>query len=329
MINEYFLTLKLLETDKDLYYKFLFQEKPLSQIALFEWLPTLYFAKSFKKEIASKRFRGLKQFLKSRAKDVNVSKASITTTVNAIQIVKKMVELDEKDIAKYRVYKKVASQTILNRISRFKFKIILKSENREKIEAAFAKAENLKTTQGNITFMLLAQQDVEKVKNLKLKNFEINAFCKLIEIVKLSFDNHSDLMRRALFTFGFYDKHHGYTTSLSSDRYSLGNSPQYYGEIANDFNYDFQNTIFKYLIAAQKLKKISLSEIKRWMQDIVYEYKCSDDDIYQKIRCKLIKKKKLLNAMTGNFYCVSYDESRAYILYKQKVTGERSYKKIV
>ena len=329
IINEYFKTIRLLSKDKKLLNRFLFQEKSLTQIALFEWLPILYFAKHFKVDLEDKYFKNLQQFIKSRAKDDNVSKASITTSIRAIQIVKKMVLKNEQDIAQYDVYQDVASETILDRIAKFKFDILIKSSNRDSVENAFAKAENLKTTQGNISFMLLAQQNQMKEQELQINNFDLKAFRNLIAIVEHSFEDHSNLMRRALLTFGFYDTWHGNTTSLSSYRYSLGNSPQYYGEIANDFDHEFHITILKYLYAVQQLQPLSKDMLNEWMESKISEYECTNEDIYNKVRCKLIKNKELINAMEQNFYCVSYDETKAYILYKQKVTGKNSYKQIL
>lgn len=329
IINEYFKTLQTLSNDKELRRRFLFQEKPLAQIALFEWLPVLYFAKHFKLDLENKHFQNLQQFLKSRAKDSNVSKASITTSIRAIQIVKKMVVNNQQDIAQYHIYQDVASGTILDHIAKFKFDILSNSDNRGAVQSAFAKAENLKTTQGNISFMLLSQQNLMNVMELQENDFDLEAFTNLIDIVENSFENHSNLMRRALLTFGFYDTWHGNTTSLSSHRYTLGGSPQYYGEIANDFDKEVYKTILTYLQAVQKLEPFSKEMLSEWMESKISQYECANEDIYNIVRCKLIKDIELLNTMENNFYCVSYDKTKAYILCKQKVTRNDSYKQII
>ncbi|NIJ45145.1 hypothetical protein FHR24_001584 [Wenyingzhuangia heitensis] len=327
-IQKYFTALKILCLDDDIKKRFLFNQQPLAQILVFEFLPLLYFIKEFDEKIESINYSRLKQFFKSRAKDDNISKASITTSIRAVQIVKKMKQADEKDIANYASYKEVASETILNKLEIFKFDILRELENRKDAEDAFWQAENYNTTQGNIAFLFFSQQRKNRIEDLSIELFDLDEFKKVKNIVESSFEKNSDLMRRSLLTFGHYYQWNGHTTSLQSHRYTLGNHPEFYGAIANNYENEHQGILLEFLDKAKNIQNISMVTLNDWMQSTIDNFTSIDSGIYEKTRYLLISEKNMISEMGKKLFCVSYDKEKSYILFQQKVTRDNSYREL-
>ena len=155
MVNSYFVALKLLLTIDKLKEKFLSNEKELSQIDCFVFLPLLAFAKQnkFDNENTKRSFLRLFNFVNIRKENANVTKASITTCVEAIRIAT-LLTGENIDIANYSRYESVVSSTLLNACEKYKFDVLVHAvSNRKEVEESFWKAEKLKATSGNIKFL--------------------------------------------------------------------------------------------------------------------------------------------------------------------------------
>lgn len=322
LINKYFEVLKKIQSDDDVKNRFLFLGE-LSQIALFEFLPLICYLKEFEVTTENISFKRLKQFFKSRAKDNNVGKSSITTTIRAIQIIKAMRNAGDEDIANYSNYESVASETILNKLEKLKFDILINANsNRENIEKSFWAAEDFKSTNGNIGFLFFA---IEKVKNgyfIDSQSFEIDKFERMRKIVSLTFEEPSDLMRRTLLTFGHYYKWHGHTYNLNAERYSLGEKSIFFGELANNIDDEKQSILLDFLseILTQNFE-VNKEKITEWMENEVANYSNSETDIWEVTVNRLVSKKEYLSYMIRKLFCVIEDKTKSYAIQQQKVTS--------
>jgi hypothetical protein len=325
-INEYFEIIKKIRLDQTIKTRFLFRGE-LSQIALFELLPMLSFLNEFNEPIESKSFIRLKQFLKSRAKDDNVSKASVTTSIRAIQMIKAMKQADNTDIAAYFNYESTASETILNSLEKLKFEILTANniDNRNEIEEAFWQAEEYQTSLGNIGFLF-------EVLNINtVADFELNAFKKLSLIVLQSLEEPNDNLRRSLLTFGHYFQYDGYSTNIKAWRYSLGENASIFNSIIKkDTNDEARKIVLLFLSKAYTaLETISVESIESFYQTCIDEFPTSNNNIWVSTVCELIKSDTFLKIMQQSRFCISEDETKSYALYQQKVMGESSYKRII
>lgn len=326
--EEFLTALKFIEKDEEIRDRFLFQEKPLSQIQLFEFLPLLCFTKEFESSAADRNYQRIKQFLKSRAKDENVSKSSITSTIYAIKMVKALREKGVFDIARYKEYEQHVSQTILSSLEILKFKILLEhSEKRASIENSFWEAENFKCTNGDIGFLFFVLQKNGKVEDLSADDFDLVRFNNIKGIVQETFEEKSDLMRRVLLTYGCYYLKDGYTSRLNSEKYSLGDQPIFFGEIANNhINERKQEMLLNFLFEANENRH----RLKDWMNERINRFpREPNGDIFEVVRQKLIESDGLMKKMNKKLFCVSDDEKKAYILIRRNVTKDDTYELLV
>ena len=143
------------------------------------------------------------------------------------------------------------------------------------------------------------------------------------KIVAVTFEKNTDLMRRALLTFGNYSVHHGYSTSLRAHRYTLGNKPSFYGELANNGESINKNILKSFL------KQINTdSDINTQLNTLIDTYVITNKTIEEKTISEIIKDKSLLNYMQNNLYCIGDNEIKSYALDRQKTMGAHSYKEI-
>ena len=327
LIHEYFQAIKEIQKDFDIKKRFLFQPKALSQIQIFEFLPLLAYLKNFNTEITSQGYIRLKNFLHSRAKDNNISKASSVTAIRSIQIVLKLSKEEEIDIANYRVYEEQASETILNELEKFKFDVITSHNSRDEVEKNFWEAECYEVCDGNIEFIFSAIDPQLKKNYLE---FNLEEFTSMKNLVKMTFNEPSDLMRRGLLTFGHYYLHDGNTPTLNSNRFCLGNSAAFYGKIANGNNLEESQILTDFLNVLNKsMVEVTVGEINRVLKDFIQNYEGEKNDIWERTRFEFIKNKDLMKYMTNKMFCISYDEQKSFILKKQKATSVGNYQELM
>lgn len=330
LIQEYFIAIQTINNDKDIRLKFLFSENSLSQINCFELLPLLSFLKKFDiKDVEQISFIRFKNFLSSRTKDENVSKASITTTIEAIRIPALLKIKDIQDIADYICYQGSVSKTLLNTCEVFKFHLLTSMiKQRIELEQAFWMAENLSTSQGNIEYIF-------KSIGIDIENFidviSIDKFIKALVLIKLTFEKPTDLLRRSLLTFGNYYRWHGDTGSLNSSRYSLGSSPRFFGEIANNrFDIEKANHLIDFIKnGINEIDEVNEVNLTQWMNNSIASFNSVEANIWDATRAKLISDDAIITSMTQKLFCVSYDEKKSYSLVREKVMSDESYKQII
>jgi uncharacterized protein with ParB-like and HNH nuclease domain len=326
LIDSYFEALKNISLDKELKDVFLFKNVELGQADVLRFLPLLTFVHSINSDINNRNYIRLKQFLKTRSKDDNVTKASIITSVEAIRMVKVLKSSEIEDIAVLASTNSDISITLLNKLEVFKFNAYLNEKDRVGLENLVWEAENLNTTNGNIEFILKAI-DTDLEANVPI--IYIPELSKIINIVKYTFENHNDLMRKALLTFGNYYIWHGDTPTLAASRYSLGNNSVFYGDLLNNDDGDTKIILMMFLQKAlHDFDLIEQNSIDFWFKIQLEKFIPEEDSIFERTRNKLINSKSLINSMSKKLFSVCYDRSRSYALYSQNVTSDKSYKKI-
>lgn len=327
LIDSYFVALKNISIDKGLKKEFLFKNEKLNQIEILRFLPLLTFFHETDNDINNRNYIRIKQFLKTSSKDDNVRKASIITSVEAIRMVKLLKEKSIEDVAVFASSNSDISITLLNELEIFKFRALLNGEDRVSLENLVWEAEDLNTTNGNIEFMLKAiQTDFESDS----QNIDIDNFFQITNIVKNTFEKNTDLMRRALLTFGHYYIWHGLSDTLNSHRYSLGNTSSFYGDILNNGEEGKKSAIINFLQKAMDdIDLINENTIISWLTSQIEEFVPSENSRDERTREKLIKDASYINSMRSKLFSFSYDGNNSYALINQNVTGEHSYKIII
>ena len=324
-INEYFIILKKMMLDESIKNRFLFRGE-LSQIALFELLPLLCFLKEFDETIEARSYFRFKQFLKSRAKDENVSKASITTTIRAIQLAKSMKIANDTDIASYPYFESTTSEIILNDLEKLKFAILKTNvDSRNEIEEAFWQAEDYQTLSGNIGFVF------EVLYTNEVVDFELNSFKKVSSIILESLEKPNDNLRRTLLTFGHYFQNDGHSTNISAWRFSLGENASFFNSIIKkESKEEARQVLFRFLSHSNfVLQSVSLESIESFYNNCIDEFQTSNTNIWVNTVSKLIKSKEFITLMQNKRFCVAQNLCSSYALYRIKVMGSDSYKKII
>lgn len=315
-IDKYFEALKRILSDQTIRERFLFRGN-LSQIALFELLPLIYFLKGFDLTIEEDSFIRLKQFLSARAKDDNVSKATITTAIRAVQIVKVLIEKQNSDIAVYSDYESVAFGTVLTNIEKLKFDVLLCSNNRGETEKAFWRAEGFQTSQGNIGYIF------EVLKINEASDFKLAPFIKMSSIILESLEKPTDLLRRALLTFGHYFLYETYTYKIEAWRYYLGEDASFFNRVFKEGPEEKpRKALLMFLCTVNKsLDIISEQSLASFYQTCINEFQVSEGNIWVATVSKLIKNEAWIEKMAQKRFCVTEDKLRSYALKQKKVTS--------
>ena len=324
LIDSYFKALKVISEDNEIKKDFLFKNEKLGQADVLRFLPLFAFIHSVNNDINNRNYFRLKQFLKARSKDDNVTKASIITSVEAIRMIKILKLSKQEDIA--ILTNNNISVTLLDKLENFKFNAYLNEKDRVGLENLVWEAENLNTTNGNVEFLLKA---IDTDLKANAPRIDIPELSKIISIVKYTFEKHNDLMRKALLTFGNYYIRDGDTPTLAARRYSLGNTSRFYGDLLNNDEGDKSFVLMSFLqIALHNFDLIEQNSIDFWYKTQIEKFNANEDSIFERTRNKMINSKGLIKSMSKKLFSVCYDESRSYALYSQNVTSENSYKKI-
>lgn len=324
LVNSYFVAINTLFSNDNLKSEFLGKENRLGQIDNFVFLPLLAFTQQNKVEdvITNISFKRLNNFLRNRKKDDNVRKASITTSIEAIRIATLLTN-EDLDIANYKRYESVVSSTLLNPCEKFKFNVLRNTNTeRELLENTFWKAENLVTTNGNIQF-IFEVLDIDISKNDSF--IDLKKFIEIYEVVSETLEKNTDLMRRALLTFGNYSIHHGYSTSLGAHRYTLGNTQSFYGDLANNGDNIIKNILISFL---REVNLESSINVNTKLETLINQYAIRNNTLEEETISKIIKNESLLKYMNYKLFCISNDKIKSYALDRQKTMGEHSYEEI-
>ncbi len=329
-IHSYFKTIEQLSNIDSLLKRFLFQKFSLSQIQCLEFLPILCFAENYKSDISGRNLIRIIHFFKSKALIENISKASITTVIECISIVKLMILNNYQDLVDIINHTHEISKSILNPVEIFKLNILKSNpSNRIDWEKLFWKTENYKSSSGDIEFLFSA---INISVNSNEFNLDINSFEKAALIVELTLEKPTDLMRRAMLCFGNYFGWHGSTPSLEATRYTFGNDAAFYGRVIRDLNYPHRvNTVVSLLEHLISLDINDSIDIELALNKIIVDktFENEEKSVLDLAFEKLIKEKELWDYMSDKLFAHSYDKTKVFILRQQKVTGSNTYKQLI
>lgn len=328
-IESYFQALIYLSKNEQLKQKFLFQKSSLAQIQCLEFLPVLCYVEHFKTNVTDRNVIRLMHFFKSRALIENISKASITTSLECICIVKLMIENNHVDLVNILNYSQDISSSVLTQLEIFKLNILkANTDIREDWEKMFWKAEAFKSCSGDIEFLF-------SVMNVSVDSIDysvdIKFFDKVLLIVDLTLEHPTDLMRRTMLCFGNYTRWHGNTTNLDASRFTFGNDAAFYGSIIRDKSNPYRiDTIIKYLIHLLQFEIKNSIDLELVLEKIIIEVQFDEKEknALDLAFERLIMEKKLWEFMSEKLFALSYDGKNVYILKQQKVTDKHTYKEL-
>ncbi|MDO9152769.1 MAG: DUF262 domain-containing protein [Paludibacter sp.] len=329
LIQSYYKTLQQIVENEIVKKRFLFKKDRLSQIACFEFLPLFAYVQLFEITPNERRFIRVMKFFHSRAKIENVSKASITTTIEAIKIVKLLKARSNSDIISLIDCNEEVNSTILSEVEIFKFKVYKNNiDLRTDFEHAFWMAEGMQCCNGDIEYLFEVLDIDIKSENYKL---DLARITKLINLLENSIIKQNDLMRRAMLCFGDYSGWHGSTPSLDANRYTLGNRPEYYKTIVQDkSNIERRNVVIRFLKELFSLSIIDEKNISNKYEEIIKLQTFEELDSSRKIAFKeLIINSELITFMSDKLFSESSEGEKIYALRNTKVTGSDSYRQIV
>jgi uncharacterized protein with ParB-like and HNH nuclease domain len=329
-IHSYFKAIESLSDNDFLMRRFFFQKSPLSQIQCLEFLPVLCFAEHYKNKIGDRNLIRIIHFFKSKALIENISKASITTAIECISIVKLMILNNYQDLVDIINHTHEISKSILNPVEIFKLNILKSNpSNRIDWEKLFWKTETYKSCSGDIEFLFSA---INISVNSNEFNLDINSFEKAALIVELTLEKPTDLMRRAMLCFGNYFGWHGSTPSLEATRYTFGNDAAFYGRVIRDLNYPHRvNTIVSLLEHLSSLDINDSIDLELVLNKIIVDktFENEEKSVLDLAFEKLIKEKELWDYMSDKLFAHSYDKTKVFILRQQKVTGSNTYRQLI
>jgi hypothetical protein len=328
LIQDYFLAFETVSNDEEIT-KWLFKGEPLSQIQLFVLLPLLNFIKLFRSQITDRDYLRVKRYFQAKSKQSTVTKSIVDAVVAAARLPIVLHGYNERDIASITSMKEKISETILNECDRYKFNLAKAAEDREKVEESFWKAENLGISQGNIEyeFQILGIDFSEDINNFSLEQFD-----KLTAILQLTLESPNNLIRRTLLIFGDYTKWESYTYKLGANRYSLGSNIAFFKEILQNPSTTAAHRmqcLIDFLEALMLMANFDQENINQWCSDRIRKFHVEETTIWARTRSKLIKEPEWMDFMKLQNFCIKEDETEAYALRRQRVTGEDSYKVIV
>ncbi|EDM25748.1 hypothetical protein LNTAR_15067 [Lentisphaera araneosa HTCC2155] len=230
-IDEYFETIKYLKDLGLIGKKWLTGDT--STIDYFRLFPAiLYINKLDAQEV---HLRRLLRFFANVSKSVDISKNPDTQVVNAIRLMLKFLDDAHVDVTGFLQYKQSTNyKAILS--SEECYKLSLYGEppletSRDDLETLFWGAEDSKLLNGKIEFLLFVSGSPVLGS---LEKFNLRKFTTIYESFKDLFNKPTDELRRALLTVGDYTIDVGYSTNLSSARYSFGDGIEEWRKIINN-----------------------------------------------------------------------------------------------
>lgn len=332
IINSYFIALKKIATLNNIKEQTLSFEEKKTGIQCFELLPVLYFVKLFDHlDINDRRVLRIIQFYHSRARNDNIQKSINITAIEAIKNIELLKQNNFDDIAKIISLRDQVSSTILSQGEIYKFNVFLNNPNkRELYENTFWDAENLECCKGDILYIFeLIGVDLNTMNFV----FDLDAFTRAKSIVENTINVSSDLLRRALLTFGNYCIWDGNTVTLEANRYSFGRDTDFYRKMVQDDTDQGRvrkEIIMSFLKIFLFLEEINEHSIENKMNDVIKSCPNPDEDAtpWEIAMNIVIKDPKQLEYMKNKLIALTYDKTKVYALAQQKVTGDDTYREI-
>ncbi len=319
VINSYLTTLDRLRNNKEISEKFMFRSSALSQADCFVFLPVLLFAHLFPAiDVNSRKMERVIRFFSNRIKDDNVSKTSILSVFNGVDIIRTLAAAQIPDIAKSIEFE--CSKTILSEEEIFKFNIYLKESDRKNAENLIWRIENFKSCNGSLDFVFRALKwDI----TADCSQFDFARLNKIAEVIFQTFEQPDDVFRRALLAAVDYCPWVGSTPVLGANKYSLCATADSFGREARDKTHGEG-------VCSFINKLCSGSDIKTELNMLIESYQLpAEQNTWETARYQIIKNSEWLNFMEQKQFCISYDEQKIFALRQKNVTSDNSYREIV
>lgn len=245
----------------------------LNQINLFRLLPVLHFINLHRKseiEIDDLCLYRLIRYFYNITRIDNVSKAVRESIKSGIEIANKLFNHSDKDIAS--IIDLSISKVLLTQEESNKFKLYKKTTDQSKrmeIENAFWHCEDFEYSMGTIHFVLKCTiDDIENIAN-GISDENINYFNRFNEIFQVLFRVPTDVLRRAILTFGDYKIWDGSTPYLGGQRYTFGHSKEQWIRI---LNHNEQFIPIQLLICKFIDDNLDLSDYETELERIINDY---------------------------------------------------------
>jgi uncharacterized protein with ParB-like and HNH nuclease domain len=179
----------------------------LAAINYVYFIPLLYYISEKKDNIELRDIERLAMFLKNITYSTTNAKTPDTTVVNVMQLVKALVQDNQKDIT-YFINEKFEGKykSVLTNFEKFKLEKLSTIDEREKLEEFIWNVSNdiefSDFTEGNISFVFDYLNKPETASD----NIDVERMYILKDIFKATFFNfkNDNIFRRALLTFGDY-----------------------------------------------------------------------------------------------------------------------------
>jgi len=254
------------------------------------------------------------QFFLSRSQTVNVGKSITPMTVEAIKIIKLMKENGYADISCLVKHQDVISKTLLDPGEIFKFTVYRQDpDKRIDYETAFWAAEQLNCSGGDINYIFELMETDFSCSVMP----DLDKFNRIVNVLKETLNNPSDVLRRAMLCIGDYSYHVGSTFSGTAERWSLGLKADDYRDLFQNERYrDQKAVLFSFL--NKLLSGVCLQEI---ISEFTLPEKASN---WEKVRFEIIKDEKYLKYMTAKQFSWITEEHDIFAMEK---TSARSYSK--
>jgi uncharacterized protein with ParB-like and HNH nuclease domain len=218
-INQYFDALERIASDKRIeYFNSGWLHDGLNSREYIQWLPMLMYTARHQEEDYTAINRYSRYFFNIVRKD-EVSKSSPDYAVHAIRLTHEFLSKNLKDVVDLATL--TGFDTIVTKEESFKlglYKNPVSSFTREDYEKSFWMVEDFDLSLGSLQIVLgaarLTIDDPERFDLILFNNYATK-FTSL-------FRSRNDLLRRALFTFGNYWIHVGFSTKLGMSKYSFG-----------------------------------------------------------------------------------------------------------
>lgn len=209
--------------------------------------------------------------------------------------------LTYEEIFKFKMYKNPPTETI-----------------REDVEKAFWTIEDFSITNGKILFILECMG--VDVKLNQHPTFALEKFNRFSVHFRNLFKNPSDLLRRALLTFGNYTIWDGYSPSLEMHRYNFGFEIKHWREIIS--NQNTKGTVSKFIRQFESDNELSPDQYAERLEKNIED--CKELGTVTDWRLVFINDSKSLSFCEAKRACI-YGNLVA-LLQSIKVTSPSSYR---